>query len=49
MPTTTNSIWDDDNLLAESDATNAINVAHTNSGAPFSIDTSGDVRIAVRL
>jgi RHS repeat-associated protein len=30
MPTTTNYIWDEHNYLAESDATNAINVVYTN-------------------
>jgi RHS repeat-associated protein len=30
MPTTTNYIWDEQNYLAESDGTNAINVVYTN-------------------
>jgi RHS repeat-associated protein len=30
MPTTTNYIWDEQNLLAESDATNTINTVYTN-------------------
>jgi RHS repeat-associated protein len=30
MPTTTNYIWDDENLLAEADATNTINTVYTN-------------------
>ena len=30
MPTTTKFIWDDDNLLAEADATDTINVVYTN-------------------
>jgi RHS repeat-associated protein len=30
MPTTTNYIWDEQNYLAESDATNSINVVYTN-------------------
>ena len=30
MPTTTNYIWDEDNLLAEADGTNAINTVYTN-------------------
>jgi RHS repeat-associated protein len=30
MPTTTNYIWDEQNLLAESDGTNTINVVYTN-------------------
>lgn len=30
MPTTTNYIWDEDNILAEADGTNAINTVYTN-------------------
>src|SRR6516165_708520 len=30
MPTTTNYIWDDENLLAEADGTNAIQTVYTN-------------------
>ena len=30
MPTTTNYIWDEENLLAEADNTNAINILYTN-------------------
>src|SRR5579862_9607132 len=30
MPTTTNYIWDEENYLAEADATNAINFVYTN-------------------
>jgi RHS repeat-associated protein len=30
MPTTTNYIWDEDNLLAEADGTNTINTVYTN-------------------
>ena len=30
MATTTNYIWDDQNLLAEADGTNTINVVYTN-------------------
>src|SRR5579872_3876486 len=35
MPTTTNYIWDDQNYLAESDATNTINVVYTNEPQGF--------------
>src|SRR5579872_4078014 len=35
MPTTTNYIWDDENYLAESDATNTINVVYTNEPRPY--------------
>ena len=30
MPTTTNYIWDEDNLLAEADGTNTVNTVYTN-------------------
>jgi len=35
MATTTKYIWDDDNLLAEADGTNAINVVYTNEPKQF--------------
>ena len=44
MPTTTNYIWDEENLLAESDATNAINVVYCSFATSAGLAPSGHSR-----
>jgi len=41
MPTTTKFIWDDDNLLAEADSTDTINVVYTNEPQRYGKVISG--------